>query len=457
VFTLGTVLAEMLLGEPLFGVGNELDVLLRIRAADLAVLDRKGRAIPQEVRALLNAALTRRPEDRPEAGAFAEAIEELTRRRGNAGRGARELARLLHRLELVESSAQDEAAHEPGARPTAFVDPEAGGVTGATLQQPVGTRDLLGKLVLETPSTWEVRLADGHRIGPLTFPELVRRIVSGEVDGRALVRRDSEELVPSAQVPELRRYLGSRALRWDSAEIREADDRGVVRAGGVLSLVHRITSGRETGVLHLWDGKRRKKVYFVEGRPDFVASTVRREMLGEYLVARGVCLRMEVDMALALLARFDGRLGDALVGLGVLRPVELYRAIAGQVRERYLEIFRWREGQWAFRRGMRSEEETFPLEQGSLELLRDAALEADAAEVESALSGVRERVLTRESRPPAPAAAYGLPDPWLRLLDVRGDLTLSGIVARETAEGGDAESVYRAFYLGLSCQLVKAA
>lgn len=456
VFTLGTVLAEMLIGEPLFGTGTDLDVLLRIRNADLAVLDRKARQVPQDVRQMLIAALARRPDDRPEAGALAEALEDLMRRRGIAGRGSRELARLLHRLDLVAKTPQDEAAHEPGARPTAFVDP-AGTRTGTTVETPLATRDMLGKIALETSSSYEVRLGDGHTLGPLTFPELVRRIVSGEIDERALVKRDAGTLVPSVEVPELRRYLGSAALRWSSSEIREADRRGLITPGSLLSLVHRITSDRETGVLHLWDGQRRKKVYFVDGRPDFVASTVKKEMLGEYLVARGVCLRMEVDMALALLPRYGGRLGDALVGLGVLRPVELFKAVSGQVRERYLEIFHWHAGQWAFRAGVRSQEETFPLAQGAHELLRDAALEADTAEIEAALHGVRERVLTRESRPPAPASAYGLPEPWIRLLDVRGDMTLGSIVARETANGGDVEDVYRAFYLGLSCRLVKAA
>ncbi len=458
VFTLGTVIAEMLIGEPLFGSGTDLDVLLRIRSADISVLDRKGRTIPQDVRAVLGAALSRRPEQRPDAGAFAEQLEELLRRRGASGRGSHDLARLLHRLELVTKSAQDEAAHEPGARPTAFVD-TAGATTSVTLtaNEPVGSRAMLAKLALETPSSWEVRFPDGRVLGPLTFPEVVRRIIGGEIDESVLVARDSGELVPSREIPELQRFLSSNALRWNGAEIREADRHGDIAPGSVMALVHRITSERETGVLHLWDGRRRKKVYFVDGRPDFVASTARSEMLGEYLVSRKVCLQMEVDMALALLPKYDGRLGDALVGLGVLRPVELFRAVSGQVRERYLEIFRWRSGQWAFRSGARSQEETFPLEQNANELLRDAALAADPTEMESALAPHREKVLERETRPSAPISSYGLPQSWERLLDVQGDMTLGSIVAREAANGGDVEDVYRAFYLGLSCGLVKAA
>ncbi len=40
----------------------------------------------------------------------------------------------------------------------------------------------------------------------------------------------------------------------------------------------------------------------------------------------------------AMLPRFNGRLGDALCGLGVLRPIELFRAIHQQMQDRYLEV-----------------------------------------------------------------------------------------------------------------------
>ena len=57
------------------------------------------------------------------------------------------------------------------------------------------------------------------------------------------------------------------------------------------------------------------------------------------------------------------------------------------------------------------------------------------------------------------SAGFGLPPEqgWVRLLDVRGDMTLASIIAREAANGGDLEDVYRAFYLGLACELVRAA
>ena len=160
-------------------------------------------------------------------------------------------------------------------------------------------------------------------------------------------------------------------------------------------------------------------------------------------------------MALALLPKYGGRLGDALVGLGVLRPVELFRAITEQVRGRLLESFRWRRGEWAFVRGAKSHEETFPLGQDPYELLRDAALEAHLEEIESVLDPLRERVVERCPEGP-PLSAFRLDLDWAAVLDsIYGDMTLGGIVTRESSMGADLESVYRALYLGLACGLVR--
>jgi serine/threonine-protein kinase len=169
---------------------------------------------------------------------------------------------------------------------------------------------------------------------------------------------------------------------------------------------------------------------------------------------------MEIEMALALLPRFGGRLGDALVGLGMLRPVQLFRAIADQVRERLLESFRWRRGQYAFVPGVRSHEETFPLGHDPFELLRDAALQTHPDELEPALAPIHELILEPTPDPPATLSHFRLPDPWTRLIQqVDGRGTVGSILARETstAGGADAETVYRALFFGLSCRFVRTA
>jgi hypothetical protein len=99
------------------------------------------------------------------------------------------------------------------------------------------------------------------------------------------------------------------------------------------------------------------------------------------------------------------------------------------------------------------------VQQDPCELLRDAAYEAHPAELEAALSPVRERVLTPVASPPMPVSAYRLPQAWAALLgQISGQSTLASIVARESNHRGvDVEDVYRALYLGLSCEFIRAA
>jgi serine/threonine-protein kinase len=232
--------------------------------------------------------------------------------------------------------------------------------------------------------------------------------------------------------------------------------RGPLVGSPLLGVVHRIASEAATGALHLVGDGRRKKIYFVDGRPEFVASTDTTEMLGEFLVATGRCMRMEIDMALALLPRYGGRLGDALVGLGVMRPVELFQAVSEQVRGRYLEAFRWDRGEWAFIEGDRSGEEVFPFAHDARELLRDAARAADPERLAAMHAPLAQQPLVRVASPPAPRSAYRLPAAWERVLDFPDGRTVREILDRERPRGASAvDEAHRALHLALSCDIVR--
>lgn len=447
VFTLATVLAEMLIAEPLFGKGADIDVLLRIRDADMSVLDKSSKRIPQDVRAVIKLGLARDPKDRPDAHTFAEAIDQILRRRSSTHSSER-LARLLARLELVDSDRLPTLS-DSGARPTGLVD-----TTGITSETDTISPEMSGA----SPAIYRVQLRTGEEMGPIGFPKVVEMVAVGKIDRDTLVSRESGSFQAAAVFPELVRFLSSPAMQWNEDETSKSTARGEITAGKLVQIVYRIAAQRDTGVLHLVDGERRKKVYFIDGRPDFVASNDQQELLGEYLIATGLCLKMEVDMALAMLPRYGGRLGDALVGMGVLRPVELVRAVAAQVKARYLEAFRWRQGEWFWVSGARSNEETFPLGLDALELLRDASMATHPEELEAALAEVREQVLSLIPTPAHPVAAFRMPERWQKVLEsIRGDATLGGLLARETMRPGvDAEDVYHAVFIGLACGLVKA-
>ena len=439
VFTLATVLSELLMGEPLFQGESELNILLQIRDADLRVLAKCQRHIPQDIRQLVLEGLRHEPEDRPSAGAFAEACAEVIRRRG-MGHGSERLARLLSQIGLVDGDGSDPRGN---ARPlTALMGSDmVGEDAGRLLRKPDKT----------TPSIYRVRLPDGSEMGPVSFPRLVQLITTGVVDSHSRIKKGDGEFLKPHRLPELTRFVTSDGLQWKLEELAQAEKQGQIRTASLIPVVYGIVVARQTGVLHLWDSQRRKKIYFLQGRPEFVASTDKAELLGEHLVATGQCLRMEVEMALALLPSYGGRLGDALVGLGVLRPVELFRAITEQVRGRLMEAFRWRKGDWAFVKDVRSHEETFPLGQDPFEMLRDAAWQTHHEEIESVLAPLFEHLIVR-NLVGAPASAFHLPNEAYRVLEsIKGESTLGGVIARYASAGRDIELVYRVLYLGLGC------
>jgi hypothetical protein len=397
------------------------------------------------VRELLIAALARQPRDRLSAGAFAHRCAEIMRQRGMAHGPAR-LAALIERLPIspVSSSDPDHVAGDTNLFDTSEMD--------------LRTELNAVRPVLTSPEIYRVMDADGKILGPFSFPKLVELVTSGQIDARTRISKDEDGFAAITRLPEFTRFVTSPALQWQLEELDHADQRGPLGVTRLLPLFFQTFVTRRTGVLHLFDGQRRKKIYFVDGKPEYVASTESRELLGEYLVSTGHCLRMEVEMALALLPRYGGRIGDALVGLGVLRPVELFRVIASQVRWRLLEAFRWRAGEWAFVPELRSHEETFPLGIDSLELLRDAVVAADVRELFAALQPFEERVLVSNPSPSVPSLAFSLPAAWNTVLDsVRGDATPQMLIERHTASGGDADDAYRALFLGLSCELVGPA
>jgi serine/threonine-protein kinase len=481
VFTLAAVLAELCLLEPLFGTGEDLSVLMRIRNAELAPLDRllgaeerrghtpseRRASIPPELVRLLRHALARRPEDRIEASHLADGLEEIADRRGLLGRRSRETARLLHRLGLLAVDAADVDAREPGARPTALVETASRRGTGTTDRpRPPGSSELLAAIALAPPATYELVGRDGAVLGPLSYAELVRRIVAGEVGPELSVRREGRHGEP----PELRRYLGADARPWTSPAPgggATVTERGAIEVGGLLGVALRLTTSRATGLLEVVQPRtgggegasrtRRKRIFFVDGRPEFVGSNDPDELLGEFLVRHGVCLRMELDMALAVLDRYEGRLTDALVGIGAIRPLALVGALERQVRERYLEVFRWTSGAWSFAPGVRAGEEVVPLGRGPLELLLDAALGLDGEQAEAALAPLRERVVTKVLSPPAPLSAFGAPPAWARALGaVDGRTSLSALLLRaRTDHGLDEVEARRAYWFGLGCSLLR--
>jgi hypothetical protein len=150
----------------------------------------------------------------------------------------------------------------------------------------------------------------------------------------------------------------------------------------------RVLENMDTGAFfaadapHTSPGASRKELYFVKGRLHHVASRDAAELLGEYLVRRGTIAREELDMALAVLPRNQGRMGDTLISLGLVEPMTLFRAIREQGRDRVADLFMWKQGRVSFFRGETAPHVEFPLDLDTTALIvagMEAALPGDAA------------------------------------------------------------------------------
>jgi serine/threonine-protein kinase len=106
----------------------------------------------------------------------------------------------------------------------------------------------------------------------------------------------------------------------------------------------------------------RKELYFVAGKLVHVASSNASELLGEYLLRRGVISRVELDFALAVLPRYGGRMGDTLASLGLLPSLDIFLAIRDQGRDRLIDLFRWPAGTLTLHKGHAVPHIEFPLD-----------------------------------------------------------------------------------------------
>jgi tetratricopeptide (TPR) repeat protein len=125
-------------------------------------------------------------------------------------------------------------------------------------------------------------------------------------------------------------------------------------------VLRQLSTERRSGDLEVRSGKLVKTVFFDHGRVVFAASNLRKDRLGEALVAIGRITDADFQKASALMkegARKQ-RFGEALVQAGVLEGDELGRMVARQVKRTVLSLFQVADGVASFE----ERECTVPLE-----------------------------------------------------------------------------------------------
>jgi hypothetical protein len=218
------------------------------------------------------------------------------------------------------------------------------------------------------------------------------------------------------------RAPSSPALKSPTGTARALDGSdlsGDFRDTSPTHLFSRLATERETGQLLVERGSITKEIFLVDGTPEYVSSNIPSERLGEYLVARGVISAGELSMALAILPRFQGKLGDTLVGLNLLRPLEVFRHLTRQVRDKIIDVFGWTSGTFRYYRGKTNTREAFPLGLDAFEIVGAAVAGLPLEVVRLRLDRIADKRVRRLERArPTPEAfrvGAGPRELWQRL------------------------------------------
>ena len=159
------------------------------------------------------------------------------------------------------------------------------------------------------------------------------------------------------------------------ADIAEPpDDAGEFSTTSPLRVLFRLMTARATGLLVVAVGGIKKEIYVRDGQPEYVSSNVASELFGNYLVTKGVLSDGELAMALAMMPHYGGKLGDTLVGLGLLKPLEVFRHLTRQVRSKIIDVCTWNKGSFGWYAGRENPREAFPLDFNAFEILGAGAM-----------------------------------------------------------------------------------
>jgi hypothetical protein len=173
-------------------------------------------------------------------------------------------------------------------------------------------------------------------------------------------RRPAE--ITAGPVPGIGKFISG-------APKRPPDSAGDISVITPMRLFCDLAIAGETGLLRFEVPGTIKEIFLVGGAPESVSSSLPSERFGEYLVAKEILGRGDLELALGMLPHYNGKLGDTLVALGLLRPLDVFRLLSQQVRDRVIDVFGWTEGTFAFFRGTTNPAEGFPLGLDTFEIL----------------------------------------------------------------------------------------
>jgi tetratricopeptide (TPR) repeat protein len=154
--------------------------------------------------------------------------------------------------------------------------------------------------------------------------------------------------------------------------------KGSLKEASLPDVIQLLFLGRRTGCLALADQHNFGTIYLDEGQIVYASIVNRRDRLGDILLRKGRITAEQLQKAIA--TQDDDRqhkLGEILVGLGILTRGELEDYMRLQIEEAVYYLFTWTSGTFNFEAGVRPEREDFLVRISPEALLLEGARRVD--------------------------------------------------------------------------------
>jgi serine/threonine protein kinase len=372
VFALGIILFEALTLKRLFVGKTDIQTIVNIREANVERKFKRHSYIPKGIRAILQRALARDPTRRYQTATdLQEAILDYlfeSRLRVTGRSLAAFLRQVLHPAPPLGPSpplATDappprELETDSDAPVEEEVLPALPADAHARRQLP---RDL--RRVDLSRASFHFRVDGEPAFGPLDFPRMSTLVATRCVSPREWVSVNGSDWLRTGEVQAI--------VDLHPALFEEEPDRplfdGPMNRHRTPRLLNRIWSGGLSGKLKLTRATVQKEIYFDRGAPVLVHSNLKSELLGAFLIERGLVAPEDVDRALMVATEPRALLGTALVRSGLLPVDRVATALAEQFRDRLVEPFSWATGWYEFFAGVMPPRPPIPLGATPPELL----------------------------------------------------------------------------------------
>ena len=406
IFSLGIVLFESLTLKRLFLGRSDLETLINIRDASIERKFEKYPFIGEELRTILRKALAADREQRYGTAMefhedLVEYLYELKVRVNNAqvedymksvfGEEAQNSALIKETTEeLVDTELTNDIARRPSTSPgvpksaveeARRMEEMVGQGRAAVAPKPHPPQEETAQAETVTPLTsgsagsddfgeyaspkfgeehspvseslkgheFKLRNTSGYVFGPVDFDNLVNLLQTGAVSEEEFVSVDGGDWQRVREITGVRKFSPNEALRSKGVTPIYS---GTISRTGMVRVFYQVSSRSLSGKLRFTMSSAQKEFYFRNGKPRHIASNLKQELLGSFLLHRQVVTEEQMEEALSRAGEFGGRLGDALVSMGFVKPHELYWLLDQQFREKFLQVFSWTQGRYEFYEGV---------------------------------------------------------------------------------------------------------